>query len=85
MMGKHKGLHMLTFTFLAIGGLNWGIFALTGWEIGQIFGGMEETISKVIYILVGLSAIYEIAAHAKHCRMCKPESGGAGTSSGQPM
>lgn len=74
MMEKHKGLHMLTFTLLAIGGLNWGIFAITGWEIGQIFGGMDEIISKVIYILVGLSAVYEIVMHPKHCRMCKPGS-----------
>ena len=75
MMGKHKGIHMITFTLLAVGGLNWGIFALTGWEIGQLFGGMEAMISKVIYILVGLSAVYEIACHAKHCKMCKPEGG----------
>lgn len=72
-MGKHKGLHMLTFTLLAIGGLNWGVFALTGWEIGQIFGGMDAAISTIIYILVGLSAVYEIAMHGKHCRMCKPD------------
>lgn len=63
---------MLTFTLLAIGGLNWGLWAVTGWEIGQIFGGMDETISRVIYILVGLSAIYEIVMHPKHCRMCNP-------------
>lgn len=82
MMGKHRGLHMLTFTLLAIGGLNWGLWAITGWEIGQIFGGMDETISKLIYILVGLSAVYEIAMHGKHCRMCKAEEG---ASTGQPM
>ena len=75
MIGHHKGLHMLTFILLAVGGLNWGIFAVTGWEIGQVFGGMETTVSKAIYILVGLSALYEIFAHGKHCRMCKPEGG----------
>ena len=73
MMGKHRGLHMLTFTLLAIGGLNWGLLAITGWEIGDIFGGMHATISKLIYILVGLSAVYEIVMHPKHCRMCKPD------------
>lgn len=82
-MGKHRGLHMLTFTLLAIGGLNWGLLAVTGWEIGEIFGGMDEMISRVIYILVGLSAVYEIAMHSKHCRMCKPDmQGSSGMSSG---
>lgn len=75
MMGKHKGLHMLTFILLVIGGLNWGVWAITGWDIGQIFGGMNSTASHVIYILVGVSALYELLAHGKHCRMCKPEGG----------
>ena len=67
---KSKGLHMVTFTLVAIGALNWGVFALTGWEIGQIFGGMEAGISKAIYVLAGLSAVYEIATHAKNCKLC---------------
>ncbi len=67
---RSKGLHMVPFTLLAIGGLNWGVFALTGWEIGQLFGGMEATVSKIIYILVGLSAIYELATHKGNCKLC---------------
>ena len=89
-MGRHKGLHLVTFSLLAIGGLNWLLFALFDWEVGSIFGGMDATTSKVIYILVGLSAIYEILAHGKHCRMCgnKDMSSGGGNYSGgtgQPM
>lgn len=73
MMGQgHKGLHMVTFTLLVVGGLNWGVWALTGWDVGQLFGGMESTAAKVVYVLVGLSALYELAMHGKHCRMCKP-------------
>jgi uncharacterized membrane protein YuzA (DUF378 family) len=71
---KGKGLHMITFTLLVVGGINWLLLALTGWEIGQLFGGMEAGVSKVIYVLVGLSAIYEIATHAKTCKLCgKPQ------------
>ena len=72
MMGTHKGLHMVAFILLAVGGLNWLVYALTGWEIGQLFGGMDAAVSKVIYILVGLATVYEIVAHSKHCRMCNP-------------
>ncbi len=75
MMGKHKGIHMITFILLAVGGLNWGLLAVTGWEIGELFGGMGAMVSKVIYILVGLSAVYEIAMHSKQCKMCNPEGG----------
>ena len=65
-----KALHIITFTLVLIGALNWGIWALTGWDIGQLFGGMDSGISKTIYVLVGLSAIVEIATHKKNCKLC---------------
>lgn len=50
--------------------MNWLLLALTGWEIGSLLGGMEATVSKIIYVLVGLSAIYLVATHKKDCRAC---------------
>ena len=61
---------MVTFLLVVIGGINWLLLALTGWEIGQLFGGMDATVSKVIYVLVGLSAIYELVLHKKDCKLC---------------
>ena len=69
-----KTLHIVAFILVIVGGVNWLLLALTGWEIGQLFGGMDMMISKVIYVLVGLSAVYLAATHKKDCRMC---SGGA--------
>ncbi|MEK7530651.1 MAG: DUF378 domain-containing protein [Patescibacteria group bacterium] len=65
-----KYIHMVAFVLLVIGGLNWGILALTGWEVGQLFGGMDAMVSKIIYVLVGLSALYLAATHAKDCKAC---------------
>jgi uncharacterized protein len=73
MHGHNRGLHMLTFTLLAIGGLNWLLVGLFQWDVGSIFGGMDAVISRVIYVLVGLSAIYEILSHGRRCRDCKPD------------
>ena len=70
MMGHKSGLHMATFTLLFIGGLNWLLVGLFGWDIGNIFGGQAATISRIIYVLVGLSAVYEIAMHKSYCKMC---------------
>lgn len=42
---------------LIIGGLNWLLVGLLGWDIGQIFGGQDAIISRIVYILVGLSAL----------------------------
>jgi len=75
-MGGHKkGLHMLAFILLAVGGLNWLLVGLFQWDIGAIFGGMDAIISRIIYLLIGLSAIYEIAMHKHHCKNCNPEGG----------
>ncbi|MDR7418994.1 MAG: DUF378 domain-containing protein [Armatimonadota bacterium] len=54
----------LTFLLLVIGGLNWLLVGLFNWDIGSIFGGMTSLISRLIYILVGLSAIYHLATNS---------------------
>lgn len=55
-----NSLHLLTFILLIIGGLNWLLVGLFSWDVGQIFGGMDAFISRLVYILVGLSAVYQI-------------------------
>ncbi len=66
-----KGLHMVTFAILIIGGLNWLLVGLFGWDIGQIFGGQGAIVSRIIYILVGIGAIYEIFIHKNICKECE--------------
>jgi uncharacterized membrane protein YuzA (DUF378 family) len=66
-----KVLHTITWILIIIGGLNWLLFGLAGTDIGiLLFGSMTATISKVIYVLVGLSAIYEVVVHKSNCKMC---------------
>ena len=50
----------LTFLLVIIGGLNWLLVGLFSWDVGNIFGGMQAVISRLIYIVVGLSALYQI-------------------------
>jgi uncharacterized membrane protein YuzA (DUF378 family) len=69
-----SGLHRVTFLLLVIGGLNWLLLGLFGWEIGNLLGGNGAIVSRIIYILVGLSAIYEIATHRGNCKMCGSKS-----------
>ncbi|MBX4187047.1 MAG: DUF378 domain-containing protein [Candidatus Doudnabacteria bacterium] len=71
-MGHNKGLHMVTFTLLAIGGLNWGL-ALFGWDVGT--WGLPSMLVKIVYALVALSALYEIFTHGSRCKECKGDMG----------
>ena len=45
-----------------IGGLNWGSIGIFGFDIVAFaFGGADSAISRVIYTLVGLAAIWCIS------------------------
>jgi uncharacterized membrane protein YuzA (DUF378 family) len=66
-----KGMHMVAFILLVIGGLNWLLIGLGGWNIvNMIFGGMGMWVERIIYILVGLAAIWEVAMHKQNCKLC---------------
>lgn len=71
-----KTLHVVTFILLVIGGLNWLLLGLFGWDVGNLFGGQAAGLSKVIYVLVGLSALWQLFTHKNDCKTC----GGEGSS-----
>ena len=69
-----KALHTITWILLIIGGLNWLLVGLVCWDVGHLFGGMGATVSRIIYVLVGLSALIEIFSHKKRCKDCMAPS-----------
>jgi uncharacterized protein len=66
---KNKFLENLSVWLLLIGGICWGLIGAFGFDlIGSIFNsemGMMSPIARVIYVLVGLSAIYRIILWAQ--------------------
>jgi hypothetical protein len=66
-----KGLHIIAWILVIIGGLNWLLFGIWAWDVGQLFGGMDAAISRIIYVLVGLAALFELFTHKGNCKMCK--------------
>ncbi|MEK7089514.1 MAG: DUF378 domain-containing protein [Patescibacteria group bacterium] len=64
-------LHKISFILLVIGGLNWLLVGLVGWDIGMLFGGQMASVSRIIYVLVGLSALVQIFTHKGTCKMCE--------------
>jgi uncharacterized membrane protein YuzA (DUF378 family) len=60
-----KKLDILAAVLVAIGGLNWGLVAIAKFDlvaavVGLDFGQTNE-VSRVVYGLVGLSAVYQVA------------------------
>ena len=64
-----KGLHMVTFILLVVGGLNWGLAAV-GYNVVEMLLGSWPAVVQIVYILVGLSAVVELATHKKDCKAC---------------
>lgn len=64
-----KSLHMVTFILLVVGGLNWGLDAIN-YNLVEVLLGSWPMVVKAVYLLVGLSAVYEIATHKKNCKEC---------------
>ena len=52
----------IALTLLVIGGLNWGSVGIFQFDlVGFISGGQTGVVSRIIYILVGLSAVWCIS------------------------
>lgn len=66
-----KGLHKITWILLIIGGLNWLLIGLFNWGVGDVLGA---SLSKIIYVLVGLSALVELFTHKSSCSACSAET-----------
>jgi uncharacterized membrane protein YuzA (DUF378 family) len=64
-----KSLHGVAFIFLIVGGLNWGLTAF-GFNLVNMLLGSWPTLEKLVYLIVGVSAVYEVITHRKNCKEC---------------
>ena len=56
-----KFINILTLVLVIVGGLNWGLVGLFDFDlVAAIFGG-GSVLSRIVYVLVGLSAAWQIA------------------------
>lgn len=63
-------IHKIAFYLLIIGGLNWLLEAF-GVGLGNY---LPAGLMMVVYILIGLSALYELFTHKSYCRNCNAQS-----------
>ena len=63
-----KKLDVLAAALLIVGGLNWGLVALAEFDLVATLVGLDfgetNAASRVVYGLVGLAAVYQIAQQA---------------------
>ena len=52
-------IHKIALALLIIGGINWGLIGVLQFDlVAWLFGGMASLMSRIIYTLVGLSALW---------------------------
>ncbi len=67
-------MHKVAFILLIVGGLNWLLVGVVGWDVSRFLGGETSVLSRAVYILVGLAAVYELVSHRECCRACDVKS-----------
>ena len=65
-----KALHTVAFLLVVVGGLNWGLVGAGGWNLVEMLLGSWMWVEKLVYVLVGLSALYLVFTHKKSCKDC---------------
>ena len=60
-----KWLDTITLILVIIGGLNWGLVGLFGLNVVAAIFGDASALSRLIYILVGLSAVWQLMPLAR--------------------
>lgn len=64
-----KSLHKIAYILVIVGALNWGLVAFD-FNLVSMLVGSWPTVEMLVYILVGISAIYEVATHKQNCNNC---------------
>ncbi len=68
-MKNTKFLDNLSIFLILLGGICWGLIGAFGFDlIGSIFNtdaGMMSPLTRIIYVLIGLSAVYRIVLWAQ--------------------
>jgi uncharacterized membrane protein YuzA (DUF378 family) len=55
-----RSINLITLALLIVGGLNWGLVGLFNFDLVAALFGEMSLLSRVVYTLVGLSALWQI-------------------------
>jgi uncharacterized membrane protein YuzA (DUF378 family) len=56
-----KAINITTLGLIIIGGINWGLVGLFQFDlVAVLFGGQDAALSRIVYILVVASALWQM-------------------------
>lgn len=63
-----KSVDIVAYSLLLIGALNWGFVALFEMDFVAMLFGPMSTLSRLIYAIVGLAALYDLLSLQAICK-----------------
>ncbi|WP_421725880.1 DUF378 domain-containing protein [Bauldia sp.] len=55
-----KAIDIVTLILIIVGGINWGLIGLFGFNLVEAIFGAGTVLTTIIYIVVGLSALWQL-------------------------
>lgn len=74
-----KSLNLLTLILVIVGGINWGLVGVAQFDLVAAIFGAGSGLSRTVYALVGLSALYQILPLMKAFQVDEPRAQAART------
>lgn len=77
---------MVSWILIVVGAIDWGLIGIGGfanadWDILKMILGQWKEVLWIVYVLVGLAAIYEIVTHKHNCKQCGTSASAQGSMS----
>jgi uncharacterized membrane protein YuzA (DUF378 family) len=69
-----KVLNLMTLILAIVGGLNWGLVGLADFDLVAALFGEGSALARAVYVLVGLSAAYQIVPLSKAFQIDEPRA-----------
>jgi uncharacterized protein len=69
-----KTLNLVTLVLTIVGGINWGLVGLANVDLVAALFGDGSGLSRLVYVVVGLSALYQIVPLTKAFRIDEPRA-----------
>lgn len=59
-------LNIVTLLLIIVGGLNWLLVGIADFDlVAAIFGGQDSALATIVYVLVGLSALWQLVPFSR--------------------
>jgi len=70
-----KSLNVITLALIIIGGVNWLLVGLFQFDlVAALFGGQQAMLARLVYTLVGLSALWQIVPWTRTLSLPEPRA-----------